>query len=192
MDGVKRIEASVRPSADSRAAWGVVCVCKPLHGKFPSGLAGMNSSGPLSVIIIDGQEHYLTTEATKKVKILVVEDENIVLKTMTIIFSKAGYETRGVTSAEAALALLEDGTWIPDLAIVDVNLPGMNGIDLAVSLGDRYPRTQVSLFSGRARTANLIEEARLKGHVFDDVIAKPVHPTVFLEMAESLESSVAV
>jgi CheY-like chemotaxis protein len=152
----------------------------------------MNSSGPLSVIIIDGQEHYLTTEATKKVKILVVEDENIVLKTMTIIFSKAGYETRGVTSAEAALALLEDGTWIPDLAIVDVNLPGMNGIDLAVSLGDRYPRTQVSLFSGRARTANLIEEARLKGHVFDDVIAKPVHPTVFLEMAESLESSVAV
>jgi CheY-like chemotaxis protein len=73
-----------------------------------------------------------------------------------------------------------------------VHLPGINGIDLAISLRARYPKIRVSLFSGRAQTADLIQEARQKGDIFDDVIAKPVHPSFFLEMAARLESDAAI
>jgi CheY-like chemotaxis protein len=42
-------------------------------------------------------------------RVLVVDDERIVGKTLAIIFSNEGYETRAVESAEAALALLKTG-----------------------------------------------------------------------------------
>jgi hypothetical protein len=78
---------------------------------FLRGLLSMNSSGLMNLVVIDGQVHHLPDESTKQLKILLVEDENIVLKTMAMIFSKAGYETRGVVSAEVALALLGNEEW---------------------------------------------------------------------------------
>ena len=123
---------------------------------------------------------------TGKARVLIVDDERIVAETLAIIFTNAGYETRAVESAEAALELLETERWVPQWAIIDVHLPGRNGIDLAIALKAKYPEVSVSLFSGREATANLVEEARQQGHSFD-VIAKPVHPAILLEMASSLQ-----
>ena len=124
---------------------------------------------------------------TDRARVLVIEDEPIVAKTLAIVFAKAGYETRAVESAEAALELLTTEGWVPQLAIIDVHLPGMNGIDLAIKLKAQYPEVWVSLFSGRAATADLVEDAKQQGHSFD-VIAKPVHPNVFLAIASKLPS----
>ena len=118
-------------------------------------------------------------------RVWVIDDEPIVAETLAIVFSNAGYETRAVQSAEAAIALLETEHWVPQFAIIDVHLPGMNGIDLATMLEVQYPQVRISLFSGRAESADLLEIAHQQGHSFD-VIAKPVHPTVFLAMASSL------
>jgi DNA-binding NtrC family response regulator len=119
-----------------------------------------------------------------KARVLVIDDERIVAETLAIVFSKAGCETRALESAEAAIALLETEGWVPQYAIIDVYLPGMNGIDLAIMLKAQYPQVRVSLFSGRAATADLLEVARQQGHSFD-VIPKPVHPSVFLGMLAS-------
>jgi CheY-like chemotaxis protein len=124
-------------------------------------------------------------EPTDRARVLVIDDEAIVAETLAIIFSNAGYETRAVESAEAALKLLTIQGWVPQLAIIDVHLPRMNGIDLAIALKAQYPEVRLSLFSGRAATADLLEDARQQGHSFD-VIAKPVHPDFFLTMASSL------
>ena len=77
-----------------------------------------------------------------KVRVLVIDDEPIVAKTLAIVFSNAGYETRAVESAEAAIALLETEQWVPQFAIIDVHLPGMNGIDLATMLKAHYPQVR--------------------------------------------------
>jgi len=122
---------------------------------------------------------------TGKAKVLVIDDEPIIAETLAIVFSSAGYETRAVQSAEAALALLEIEKWIPQFAVIDVHLPRMNGIDLAIALKAQYPEMPASLFSGRAETTDLLEVAGQRGHSFK-IIAKPVHPTVFLDMASSL------
>jgi CheY-like chemotaxis protein len=110
-------------------------------------------------------------------KILVVDDEPTIADTLALIFASSGYEARTAYSAEQALEMLED--WRPDLAIVDVVLPGMNGIEFAIFLKASYKDCQFLLFSGQPGTSGLLEEAKKKGHLFD-ILAKPLHPTFML------------
>jgi DNA-binding NtrC family response regulator len=119
------------------------------------------------------------TVAAGKNRLLIVDDEHLILDTLARIFANAGYEARAVYSAEEAMALLSAAEWIPELAVIDVRLPGMDGIDLAILMKAEYPLVRLILFSGQAGTADLLEAARSKGHAFD-VLAKPVHPTEIL------------
>jgi len=116
-------------------------------------------------------------------RILIVDDERPIADTLALIFRTQHYETRVAYSAERAIETLAE--WRPDLAIVDVILPQMNGIDLAIVIKANYSSCHVLLFSGHANTALLLEEAGRKGHQFE-VLAKPVHPNVMLERASAL------
>ena len=122
----------------------------------------------------------LMSSSIEPKRVLFVDDERLIADTLAIIFSSQGYETRAVYSAEQALELISD--WLPNLAIIDVRLPGMNGIDLAILLKAEYPDCRLSLFSGQASTSDLLELARQNGHSFD-IIAKPVPPGEFLAQA---------
>jgi CheY-like chemotaxis protein len=116
-------------------------------------------------------------------RVLFVDDEKVIADTLAIIFSSQGYVTRAVYSAEQALELIS--YWLPDLVIIDVLLPGMNGIDLAIRLKAEYPDCRLSLFSGQALTTDLLELARHNGHSFD-ILAKPAAPGEFLAYASHL------
>lgn len=113
-------------------------------------------------------------------RLLIVDDEKTITDSLVRIFSVAGYETRCAYSAEEARALLAE--WTPDLAILDVCLPLMNGIDLAILLKAEYPECRLVLFSGNADTEELLQMAVRRGHTFD-LFAKPVHPTELLTWA---------
>lgn len=60
--------------------------------------------------------------------ILVVDDAPVSLKLTDILLRKEGYKVHASTDAEQALALLR--SMHPDLMLVDIQLPGMNGLDL--------------------------------------------------------------
>jgi DNA-binding NtrC family response regulator len=110
-------------------------------------------------------------------KILIIDDEPTIADTLTVIFASSGYDARAVYSAEQALEILEE--WRPDLAIIDVVLPGMNGIEFAIFLKASYPACQFLLFSGQPGASGLLEEAKKKGHLFE-ILAKPLHPSFML------------
>lgn len=110
-------------------------------------------------------------------KILIIDDEPRIADTLAVIFSSSGYDAFAVYSAEQALETLEQ--WRPDLAIIDVALPGMNGIEFAIFLRASYPDCQFLLFSGQPGTTGLLEEAKKRGHLFE-ILAKPLHPTFML------------
>ena len=110
--------------------------------------------------------------------ILIVEDDKVVADSLAQILSTRGYDVRVVYSAEAALQLVAQ--WSPDLAILDVMLPKMNGIDLAVTLKKRNASCHILLFSGQPTVEALIKKAKSEGHDFE-IMAKPVHPSVMLE-----------
>ena len=52
----------------------------------------------------------------------------------------------------------------PDLVISDVIMPDMNGIDAAIQIRGFLPSCKILLFSGQAATADLLENARQRGH----------------------------
>jgi CheY-like chemotaxis protein len=113
-------------------------------------------------------------------RILIVDDEPRVADTAAAIFASAGFNSRAVYTAEEALELFP--RWTPHLAVIDVHLPGMSGIDLAIHLKAEYPACKLTLFSGFIDSAELLESARREGHSFD-VLAKPVPPTELLQLA---------
>lgn len=116
-------------------------------------------------------------------RILIVDDEQAIADTLALIFRTQHYEARVAYSAERAIETIAE--WRPDLAVLDVILPQMNGIDLAIVIKANYSSCHVLLFSGHANTALLLEEAGRKGHQFE-VLAKPVHPNIMLERASAL------
>lgn len=115
-------------------------------------------------------------------RVLIVDDAPVISDTLLKIFTNAGYDARAVYSAEEAIALVRTTHWIPQFTLVDVQLPGMNGVDLAILLKAECPHCTISLFSGHATTSDLLEAAAKKGHVFE-VVAKPVHPEHLLTLA---------
>jgi len=119
-------------------------------------------------------------------RVLVIDDERAIADTLSLIFRTQHYESRAAYTAEQAIEVLAE--WRPDLAILDVVLPHMNGIELAIVIKANYPNCHVLLFSGNANTAMLLEEAGRKGYQFE-VLAKPVHPNLMLEKASALLGS---
>jgi CheY-like chemotaxis protein len=115
-------------------------------------------------------------------KILIVDDEAEVTNSLAAIFRKHEYEVRVANSAESAIEAI--AVWEPDLAIVDVILPRMSGIDLAMVIRDTHPYCRLVLFSGQQTTQALLEEAAKKGHLFE-ILAKPVHPMFMLDYVSS-------
>ena len=119
-------------------------------------------------------------------KIMIVDDEETIADTLALIFSSNGYDARTAYSAEQALEMLE--VWRPDLAVIDVVLPGMNGIEFAIFLKASYTDVHFLLFSGQPGTGGLLEEAKKKGHLFE-ILAKPLHPTFMLATVANMLST---
>jgi len=110
-------------------------------------------------------------------RILIVEDERVVADTLGQILAASGYEVRIAYCAEDAVIIA--GQWLPMLAIIDVMLPKMNGIDFAVLIEREIKGCHVLLFSGQPSVEALMQKAQSEGHQFE-ILAKPVHPTVML------------
>jgi DNA-binding NtrC family response regulator len=115
-------------------------------------------------------------------KILIVDDEPEVTDSLCAIFSRHDYDVQVAGTAESAIETI--AAWQPDLAIVDVMLPQMNGIDLAIVIRDTHPYCRVVLFSGQQTSQSLLEEAAKKGNLFE-ILAKPVHPMFLLDYVSS-------
>ncbi len=109
--------------------------------------------------------------------VLIVDDEKVIADTLSIIISKSGFDTMKAYDAATALELAEVTS--PDLLISDVVMPGMTGVELAITMSHIFPECKVLLFSGQAATMDLLAEARESGYDFT-TLTKPVHPTDML------------
>jgi DNA-binding NtrC family response regulator len=116
--------------------------------------------------------------------VMVVDDEPLVADTLAMILTHAGY--RAVRAYDARTALEMASVQAPDLLISDVAMPEMNGVELALGMVTLAPACKVVLFSGHARSADLMR-AYDAGHDFP-LMAKPMHPTEMLgQVAKSLQ-----
>jgi DNA-binding NtrC family response regulator len=116
-------------------------------------------------------------------KLLIVDDEKLVAETLATIFNTNGYEARPAYSAEQALEIIAE--WEPAIAIVDVILPAMNGIDLGILLMASRPSIKVMLMSGQMVTGTLLGHAAKQGYAFE-ILAKPIEIPELLGVAARL------
>jgi DNA-binding NtrC family response regulator len=122
-------------------------------------------------------------------RIFVVDDEFIIASTLATILQRNGFDAVFFTEPLAVLPAARQQA--PELLITDVMMPALSGIDLAIALKQEFPNCKVLLFSGQAATANLLEEARLKGHDFE-LLSKPIHPTEFLKKIKNVARETVV
>ncbi len=96
-----------------------------------------------------------TGDATRKARILVVDDDRLVLATVTHGLSQAGYEVIDADNGDDAILLAREHR--PQLALLDIRMEGKSGFDVAETLRDAYgiPFMFLSAFSDAATLAKV-------------------------------------
>lgn len=111
-------------------------------------------------------------------RILVVDDQKLIVDTLSEILRGAGFEVAVACDAWAALDLA--ASFHPERILSDILMPGMNGVELAIAVRKMYPSVKILLFSGQAGISEILDGAEERGYKFD-VIGKPIHPQKLIE-----------
>ncbi|MFN2355490.1 MAG: response regulator transcription factor [Desulfopila sp.] len=118
-------------------------------------------------------------------KILIVEDEKSLLKLESILLTTKGYDVAGVTNGAAALKTISDAP--PDLVLLDVMLPGVDGFEVCRQL-KRGPQTRhipVILLTAK-KSPDDMERGKEAGA--DQYITKPFKSAKVISAIERLLS----
>lgn len=110
-------------------------------------------------------------------KILVVDDDEMILETVRLALTQAGYQAEVMTQGEKALDRIRE--WRPDLVILDIYFPGFDGLDLCRKL-KADPATSpipVMIFSGSNETVDVM--GGIEAGAFQ-YITKPVDGAVLI------------
>jgi excisionase family DNA binding protein len=113
--------------------------------------------------------------------VLVVDDDPRLREYMRVNLEMEGYTVREAASADEALQVLEDGA--PDLVLLDVVMPGIDGWQMLQRMQERHGSVPVIMFSGQVdeRSAGQAEERGARGFV-----GKPFDPQQLIERAKQL------
>jgi DNA-binding response OmpR family regulator len=112
--------------------------------------------------------------AAATASILVVDDDRFLQERLVRLLQDEGYESEGVGSGEEALARLE--THRPDLVVLDLGLPGMDGLTTCRRIRKRW-RMPVLMLTARNDAA---DKALGLETGADDYLAKPFEPIEFI------------
>jgi len=105
----------------------------------------------------------------EKFKVLVVDDEEDFLETIVKRLQDRDLEVAGVESGEAALKLADSQDF--DVVVLDVRMPGLDGIETLKELKKKKPLTEVIMLTGHASVESGIQGMQLGAF---DYVMKPV------------------
>ena len=115
-------------------------------------------------------------------RILIVEDENNIGEIVEINLELAHHNVTRVTTAEKALELIEEGS-VFDVAVLDIMLPGMNGISLCEQIRKKDAKIGIIMLSARSQEHDKVTCLSVGA---DDYITKPFGVQELLARVESL------
>lgn len=115
----------------------------------------------------------------KKAKILIIDDEAELVYTLTERLNLRGYNTSGTTDYKEGLNLLKEK---PDIVILDIGLPGIDGLEVLKKIKDIDSSVEVIILSGYGDDEKINKS--LKYGAFDYLI-KPVDIEELIAKIES-------
>ena len=122
--------------------------------------------------------------ASKPARVLVVDDDRPMLESMARGLTRAGYEVVEATSGEQALQLALSCQ--PDIAVLDVRMPGMSGLELALAI--REQTTIPFLFAsvhGDSEVTRAAAEYGALGYLIKPVEAEQLAPAIESALARA-------
>lgn len=102
-------------------------------------------------------------------RILIVDDEPGIRQSLKGVFEDEGFSTDTVSTGEDCLKKVEQDSY--DLVLLDIWLPGMDGLETLRTLRERSPQTRVIMISGHATIATAVSATKLGAF---DFIEKPL------------------
>lgn len=110
-------------------------------------------------------------------RILIIEDEPDILQLLEYNLKKEGYKTLTATTGEQGLAIAR--AELPDLIVLDLMLPGIDGLDVCRKLKSENKTSAIAIVMVTARNeeADIVTGLELGA---DDYLAKPFSPRVLL------------
>ena len=114
---------------------------------------------------------------SEKRKILVLDDSEVDRTVLVLVLEKHGFEVVGLVDGGPCIETIDKEK--PELVLLDIMLPDIDGRDLLKSIRERYSQIQlpVIMITAKADSADVIEALRLGAN---DYIAKPVDTEILL------------
>jgi two-component system phosphate regulon response regulator PhoB len=116
-------------------------------------------------------------------RILIIEDERGLVQTLTWYFNREGYET--IVAADGQEGLRKAQTMAPDVVLLDLMLPGMNGLDVCRELrsSERTKGIPIIMITAKAEETDQIVGFSMGA---DDYVTKPFSNKVLLQRVKAL------
>ncbi len=114
-------------------------------------------------------------------KALIVEDNPINMELVLEILTSYGISADEAVNGEEAVAMVEKETY--DLVLMDIELPGMDGVDATKIIKSRHKNLPVLALTSYAMKG---DRERFLAAGFDDYIAKPIDVNCFFEVINKL------
>src|SRR5579863_1882792 len=111
------------------------------------------------------------TGVKTKGKILIVDDELVVRDSLGKWFTSEGYAARPVGGAREALEVIQQAEF--DIALIDIKMPGMDGLELQARLREADPELTVVIMTGYASVETAVQALKRGAY---DYITRPVDP----------------
>ncbi|MDZ4823779.1 MAG: response regulator transcription factor [Flavobacteriales bacterium] len=118
-----------------------------------------------------------------KQKILLVDDEQDILDLVSFNLEKEGYEVQTANNGRTAVDIAQ--RMLPDLVLLDVMMPGMDGMDTCRELREKVSLKNMLIAFLTARNEDYSQIAGFDAGA-DDYIAKPIKPRVLISRIKAL------
>ncbi len=136
---------------------------------------------PIRPLPVPGTATMTQAESVAAPRLLVVDDESELCALLAEYFGRHGFAVRTAPDAASARRLVADAP--PDLAILDVNMPGENGLSLARWLREAHPRVGLVMLTTAGEAVDRIVGLELGA---DDYMPKPFETRELLARARAL------
>jgi signal transduction histidine kinase len=120
-------------------------------------------------------------------QVLIIDDSRSIQLFVGELLQKAGYAVSSASDGESGLALIKSSE--PDVVLLDVEMPGMSGLQVLDQLAGKRSLFAIILFTSRSTLEQIVEGLN-KGA--DDYIVKPFQPDELLARVASAKRSVAM
>ncbi|HEY0371252.1 MAG TPA: response regulator [Thermoanaerobaculia bacterium] len=112
-------------------------------------------------------------------RILVVEDNDMNMQLVEFLLEEGGYDIVKAASGEEALSLTRDGAPPPDLILMDIHLPGMDGLSVVRAMKEDARTARVPILALTAHAMRGDRDRFLQAGC-DGYISKPIDVKTFI------------